>query len=111
MPAPDKLSLIVAKPTWELCNRCTDPMDCGSWACCMNQASRDRTVEIDPKAADLRIEVAPDGVCIGFFSGNGRCALLNLDKLSAGAPVSSDAASALREWANDRRKQASAVPA
>lgn len=100
-------------PAWHPCDRCTDPMECGSWACCINPASHYNvrpTVEIDPKAAEIRIEVANDGVCIGFFC-EGRTALLNLDALSAGAPVSSEGRKALAEWANDRRKQANAVPA
>lgn len=102
-----------APPAWHPCAQCTDPMDCGSWASCINPAAHKArpAVEIDPKAADLRIEVAHDGVSIGLFAEDGRVALLNLDALSAGAPVSSEGRKALAEWANDRRKQANATPA
>lgn len=102
-----------APPAWQPCAQCTDPMDCGSWASCINPAAHKArpAVEIDPKAADLRIEVAADGVSIGFFAEDGRVALLNLDALSAGAPVSSEGRAALSAWASDRRKQATAVPA
>lgn len=123
MPSDHKLSLIAsdearhiasqAPPAWHPCDRCTDPMECGSWASCINPSARQArpAVEIDAKTADLRIEVAADGVSIGFFAGDGLCALVNLDSLSAGVPVSSESARALRSWANDRRKQADAIPA
>lgn len=63
-------------------------------------------VEITPDAADIRIEVATDGVHIGFFSDDGQSAVLNLDKLSAGGAIGSVSAAALAAWAADRRKQA-----
>lgn len=72
-------------------------------------AAQHRAVAIAPDKADISIEVGPDGVFIGFFSDDGKAALVSLDKLSASGAVSSASAEALTAWATDRRKQATAV--
>jgi hypothetical protein len=66
-------------------------------------------VVIDPAKADIRVEVAPDGVFIGFYTGDGRVGLLNLDKLSASGGVSYMSAEAVAQWTKDRRDQAAAM--
>lgn len=72
-------------------------------------AAQHKAVHIAPDKADLSIEVGPDGVFLGFFSDDGKAALVNLDKLSASGVVSSAGVEALTAWATDRRKQATAV--
>ena len=63
-------------------------------------------VEIEPSAANIRIEVAPDGVFIGFFAEDGRSAILNMETISALSLVNG---AALQAWVADRRKQAAAL--
>lgn len=69
-------------------------------------AARNRSVEIAPAAANIRIEVGPDGVHIGFFTDDGQSAILNLDAISRGQYGAYLGSEALRAWATDRRKQA-----
>lgn len=56
---------------------------------------------IAPEQADIRIEVADDGVFMGFFTKRGRMSLVNLDRLAAAHPSPE-----LTAWVNERREQA-----
>lgn len=49
---------------------------------------------IEPGRADLRIEVADDGVFLGFFAADGLLTLVNAERVPA-----------LAAWAADRRAQ------
>lgn len=62
-----------------------------------------KPVEIEPNEADIRIEVGPDGVFIGFFS-NGKAALLSMDTLIQ--TLGPKSATAIKAWIHDRKNQA-----
>lgn len=63
----------------------------------------DKSIPIDPAAADLRIEVGADGVFLGFFTRDGQMTLINVEKL---AMAGFGDFVALASWSADRRKQA-----
>lgn len=66
-------------------------------------AEQNKPVEIEPNEADVRIEVGPDGVFIGFFS-DGKAALLSMDVLSQA--LGSEGSAAIKAWIYDRKNQA-----
>lgn len=88
-------------------------MDCGSWASCCSPRRDAPTdgIEIDPKNADIRIEVDGQKVYIGFFTEDGRSALIDIDAVSRGDYGDFLGSPTLRAWVSDRRKQAAVVPA
>lgn len=65
----------------------------------------------DPNDQGTRIEVAADGVFIGFFAEDGRSAILNISAISEGRYGHHLGSHALRAWVADRKKQAAAAAA
>lgn len=54
--------------------------------------------------ADVRVEIADDGMFLGFFTEDGRTAVVNLEMILAALPEGSVSRSALREWQADRMR-------
>lgn len=60
---------------------------------------------IPPEHADVQILVGDDGVWLGLFGSDGKITMLNLSDPSDLMVKSITRGAALREWADDRRRQ------
>lgn len=60
---------------------------------------------IPPERADVQVLVGDDGVWLGLFGSDGKITMLNLADPSDLLVKSITRAVALREWADDRRRQ------
>lgn len=56
-------------------------------------------------ADNIRVEIADDGMFLGFFTEDGRTAVVNLETILSALPEGSVSRSALKEWTEDRKRQ------